>query len=128
MTPAEVAEHLMPKTITGDAKVCLESLIGALEKAKEDAILKAEEEAKEKEESARLKAEEEAKEKEKEKAKAEEEAKEKEKEKAKAEEEAKEKDSSAAENAKKQVKENGFCDNGNGELNNKEKKEEGFSH
>jgi chaperone BCS1 len=104
----------MPKTITGDAKVCLESLIGALEKAKEDAILKAEEEAKEKEESARLKAEEEAKEKEKEKAKA--------------EEEAKEKDSSAVENAKKQVKENGFCDNGNGELNNKEKKEEGFSH
>jgi chaperone BCS1 len=92
MTPAEVAEHLMPKTITGDAKVCLESLIGALEKAKEDAILKAEEEAKEKEESARLKAEEEAKEKEKEKAKAEEEAKEKEKEKAKAEEEAKEKE------------------------------------
>jgi chaperone BCS1 len=105
----------MPKTITGDAKVCLESLIGALEKAKEDAILKAEEEAKEKEkESARLKAEEEAKEKEKEKAKA--------------EEEAKEKDSSAAENAKKQVKENGFCDNGNGELNNKENKQEGFSH
>uniref|UniRef100_A0A2K1WN88 AAA+ ATPase domain-containing protein n=1 Tax=Populus trichocarpa TaxID=3694 RepID=A0A2K1WN88_POPTR len=83
MTPAEVAEHLMPKTITGDAKVCLESLIGALEKAKEDAILKAEEEAKEKEESARLKAEEEAKE--KEKTKAEEEAKEK----AKAEEEQK---------------------------------------
>jgi chaperone BCS1 len=125
MTPAEVAEHLMPKTITGDAKVCLESLIGALEKAKEDAILKAEEEAKEKEkESARLKAEEEAKEKEKEKAKAEEEAKEK----AKAAEEAKEKDSSAAENAKKQVKENGFCDNGNGELNNKENKQEGFSH
>jgi chaperone BCS1 len=115
MTPAEVAEHLMPKTISGDAKVCLESLIGALEKAKEDAILKAEEEAKEKEkESARLKAEEEAKEKEKEKAKA--------------EEEAKEKDSSAAENAKKQVKENGFCDNGNGELNNKENKQEGFSH
>jgi chaperone BCS1 len=122
MTPAEVAEHLMPKTITGDAKVCLESLIGALEKAKEDAILKAEEEAKEKEESARLKAEEEAKE--KEKTKAEEEAKEK----AKAEEEAKEKDSSAAENAKKQAKENGFCDNGNGELNNKENKQEGISH
>ncbi|KAG6737423.1 hypothetical protein POTOM_058943 [Populus tomentosa] len=125
MTPAEVAEHLMPKTISGDAKVCLESLIGALEKAKEDAILKAEEEAKEKEkESARLKAEEEAKEKEREKAKAEEEAKEK----AKAAEEAKEKDSSAAENAKKHAKDNGFCDNGNGELNNKENKQEGFSH
>ncbi|KAL3564951.1 hypothetical protein D5086_032997 [Populus alba] len=125
MTPAEVAEHLMPKTISGDATVCLEGLIGALEKAKEDAILKAEEEAKEKEkESARLKAEEEAKEKEKEKVKAEEEAKEK----AKAAEEAKEKDSSAAENAKKKVKDNGFCDNGNGELDNKENKQEGFSH
>ena len=121
MTPAEVAEHLMPKTISGDAKVCFESLVGALEKAKQDAILKAEEEAKEKEkESARLKAEEEAKEKEKEKAKAEEEAK--------VAEDAKEKDSSAAENAKKQVKENGFCDNGNGELNNKENKQEGISH
>ncbi|KAJ6697351.1 hypothetical protein OIU85_003698 [Salix viminalis] len=109
MTPAEVAEHLMPKTISGDAMVCLESLIGGLEKAKEDAILKAEEEVKE---SARLKAEEEAKE------------KEKEKEKAKAEEEkAKEKDSSkAAENAKNQVKENGFCNNGNAELISKEKK------
>ncbi|KAJ6296616.1 hypothetical protein OIU77_006862 [Salix suchowensis] len=108
MTPAEVAEHLMPKTISGDATVCLESLIGGLEKAKEDAILKAEEEVKE---SARLKAEEEAKEKEKEKAKAEE------------EEKAKEKDSSkAAENAKNQVKENGFCDNGNAELISKEKK------
>ena len=118
MTPAEVAEHLMPKTISGDAKVCFESLIGALEKAKQDAILKAEKEAKEKEESARLKAGEEAKE--KEKAKAEEEAK--------VAEEAKEKDSSAAENAKKQVKENGFCDNGNGELNNKENKHEGISH
>ncbi|KAH8480976.1 hypothetical protein H0E87_031032 [Populus deltoides] len=46
MTPAEVAEHLMPKTITGDIKVCLESLIGALEEGEEDAILKAEEEKK----------------------------------------------------------------------------------
>ncbi|KAJ6744300.1 BCS1 AAA-TYPE ATPASE [Salix purpurea] len=109
MTPADVAEHLMPKTISGDAMVCLENLIGGLEKAKEDAILKAEEEVKE---SARLKAEEEAKE------------KEKEKEKAKAEEEAaKEKDSSKAEeNAKKPVKENGFCENGNAELISKEKK------
>uniref|UniRef100_A0A6N2KM18 AAA+ ATPase domain-containing protein n=1 Tax=Salix viminalis TaxID=40686 RepID=A0A6N2KM18_SALVM len=110
MTPAEVAEHLMPKTISGDATVCLESLIGGLEKAKEDAILKAEEEVKE---SARLKAEEEAKEKEKEKEKA----------KAEDEEKAKEKDSSKAEeNAKNQVKENGFCDNGNAELISKEKK------
>ncbi|KAF9670159.1 hypothetical protein SADUNF_Sadunf13G0039600 [Salix dunnii] len=49
MTPAEVAEHLMPKTLPGDNKVCLEGLIAGLEKAKEDARLKAEEEeAKEK--------------------------------------------------------------------------------
>ncbi|KAJ6694076.1 hypothetical protein OIU85_004828 [Salix viminalis] len=49
MTPAEVAEHLMPKTLPGDDKVCLEGLIAGLEKAKEDARLKAEEEeAKEK--------------------------------------------------------------------------------
>ncbi|KAJ6744302.1 BCS1 AAA-TYPE ATPASE [Salix purpurea] len=110
MTPAEVAEHLMPKTISGDPTVCLESLIGGLEKAKVDAVLKAEEEVKE---SARLKAEEEAKEKEKEKEKA----------KAEEEEKAKEKDSSKAEeNAKNQVKENGFCENGNAELISKEKK------
>jgi chaperone BCS1 len=48
MTPAEVAEHLMPKTLPGDNKVCLEGLIAGLEKAKEDARLKAEEEAREK--------------------------------------------------------------------------------
>ncbi|EEF44985.1 conserved hypothetical protein [Ricinus communis] len=49
MTPADVAEHLMPKTLPGNAEVCLESLIVGLEKAKEVAKLKAEEEAKEKE-------------------------------------------------------------------------------
>ncbi|KAJ6292004.1 hypothetical protein OIU76_023989 [Salix suchowensis] len=48
---------------------------------------------------------------------------EKEKTKAEEEEKAKEKDSSKAEeNAKNQVKENGFCDKGNAELSNKEKK------
>ncbi|CAK9170023.1 unnamed protein product [Ilex paraguariensis] len=60
MTPADVAENLMPKTFPGEAETCLESLIGALEKAKEEARLKTEEEAKAKEE-ARLKTKEEAK-------------------------------------------------------------------
>ncbi|XWS32830.1 hypothetical protein CRYUN_Cryun22dG0023700 [Craigia yunnanensis] len=49
MTPAEVAEHLMPKTASGDPETCLESLILALESAKEEAKLKAEKEAKDKE-------------------------------------------------------------------------------
>ncbi|XWS44264.1 hypothetical protein CRYUN_Cryun15aG0029800 [Craigia yunnanensis] len=49
MTPAEVAEHLMPKTASGDPETCLESLIQALESAKEEARLKAEKEAKDKE-------------------------------------------------------------------------------
>ncbi|GLU01975.1 hypothetical protein SLE2022_192500 [Rubroshorea leprosula] len=46
MTPAKVAGHLMPKTISGDAEICLESLIKALELVKETAGLKAEKEAK----------------------------------------------------------------------------------
>ncbi|XP_059449949.1 AAA-ATPase ASD, mitochondrial-like [Corylus avellana] len=54
LSPADVAEHLMPKTASGDPTFSLESLIKGLEKAKEEARLKAEEEA-------RLKAEEEAK-------------------------------------------------------------------
>ncbi|KAK6256066.1 hypothetical protein SCA6_017371 [Theobroma cacao] len=49
MTPAEVAEHLMPKTVSADPETCLESLIQALESAKEEARLKAEKEAEEKE-------------------------------------------------------------------------------
>ncbi|XVF14198.1 hypothetical protein REPUB_Repub09cG0037100 [Reevesia pubescens] len=49
MTPAEVAEHLMPKTASGDPETCLESLIQALESAKEKAKPKAEKEAKDKE-------------------------------------------------------------------------------
>ncbi|XVF60452.1 hypothetical protein PTKIN_Ptkin08bG0047800 [Pterospermum kingtungense] len=49
MTPADVAEHLMPKTASGDPGAYLESLIQALESAKEEARLKAEREAKEKE-------------------------------------------------------------------------------
>jgi chaperone BCS1 len=46
MSPADVAEHLMPKTTSGDPTLSLESLIEALETAKEEARLKAEEEAK----------------------------------------------------------------------------------
>ncbi|KAF8408032.1 hypothetical protein HHK36_007172 [Tetracentron sinense] len=53
ITPADVAENLMPKTITGDAETCLENLIQALEMAKEEARLKAVEETKEKETSAK---------------------------------------------------------------------------
>ncbi|XP_010272180.1 PREDICTED: AAA-ATPase ASD, mitochondrial [Nelumbo nucifera] len=51
ITPADVAENLMPKTLNGNAESCLENLIKALETAKEEAILKAEEEAKEKAEA-----------------------------------------------------------------------------
>ena len=66
MTPADVAENLMPKSVTGDpGTTCLESLIQALETAKEEARVKAEKEAKEKEEEEeRLKGEKEGKEKE----------------------------------------------------------------
>ncbi|GLU11150.1 hypothetical protein SLE2022_279140 [Rubroshorea leprosula] len=49
MTPADVAEHLMPKTARGDAEIYLESLIKGLELAKEKERLKAMEEGKEKE-------------------------------------------------------------------------------
>lgn len=37
MTPADVAENLMPKTVTEDASTCLGCLIEALEMAKEEA-------------------------------------------------------------------------------------------
>ncbi|KAL5742296.1 hypothetical protein ACOSP7_029028 [Xanthoceras sorbifolium] len=47
MTPADVAEHLMPKTVPADAEISLRSLIQGLELAKEEAKLKAEKEAKE---------------------------------------------------------------------------------
>ncbi|KAI3947860.1 hypothetical protein MKX01_034525 [Papaver californicum] len=36
ITPADVAEHLIPKTINNDPEYCLKNLIQALEKAKED--------------------------------------------------------------------------------------------
>nr|POE80213.1 isoform 2 of clustered mitochondria protein [Quercus suber] len=56
MTPADVAENLMPKSQNEDAETCLKKLIEAIKTAKEEATKKAEEEA-------RLKAEEEEKEK-----------------------------------------------------------------
>ncbi|MCL7024243.1 hypothetical protein MKW94_014309 [Papaver nudicaule] len=72
ITPADVAENLMPKSVNGDdyTDICLENLISALEKAKEDARLKAEK-AKE---DARLKAEKPSGEKEEEKPEEEEES------------------------------------------------------
>ncbi|KAL3720189.1 hypothetical protein ACJRO7_005075 [Eucalyptus globulus] len=48
MTPADVAENLMPKSDDEDEEACLEGLIEALEKAKEDARKKSEEEEEEK--------------------------------------------------------------------------------
>ncbi|KAF8010653.1 hypothetical protein BT93_J1337 [Corymbia citriodora subsp. variegata] len=47
MTPADVAENLMPKSDEEDEDACLEGLIKALEKAKEDARKKSEEEEEE---------------------------------------------------------------------------------
>ncbi|KAF8010651.1 hypothetical protein BT93_J1335 [Corymbia citriodora subsp. variegata] len=47
MTPADVAENLMPKSDDEDEEACLEGLIKALEKAKEDARKKSEEEEEE---------------------------------------------------------------------------------
>ncbi|KAK9925157.1 hypothetical protein M0R45_033492 [Rubus argutus] len=105
MTPADVAENLMPKSDEESAESCLKKLIEALEAAKEEARVKAEEEAKMKaEEEAKLKAEKEAKPKaEKEaKPKAEEAAKPKAEEEAKlkVEKEEKEKNESAKDEVK----------------------------
>ncbi|KAI8032286.1 hypothetical protein LOK49_LG01G03880 [Camellia lanceoleosa] len=74
ITPADVAENLMPKSSEEDADTCLKNLMEAIERLKEEARLKAEEEekAKAEEEEERLKAEKE-KEKEKEQKSAEEE-------------------------------------------------------
>ena len=46
ITPADVAEHLMPKTASGDCEIYLKSLIQALELAKEEARVKSVEDAK----------------------------------------------------------------------------------
>ncbi|GMY24138.1 aaa-atpase asd, mitochondrial [Fagus crenata] len=50
MTPADVAENLMPKSLDEDAETCLKNLIEAIKTAKEEARKKAEEEAQLKEE------------------------------------------------------------------------------
>ena len=50
MTPADVAENLMPKSTNEGVDACLQNLINALEVVKEEARKKAEEEAKLKEE------------------------------------------------------------------------------
>ncbi|KAA8530298.1 hypothetical protein F0562_005007 [Nyssa sinensis] len=63
-TPADVAENLMPKSAEDDPEICLENLIKALEMAKEEARLKADEEERLKKEEERLKAEKEENEKE----------------------------------------------------------------
>ena len=47
MTPADVAENLMPKTVGGDVDTSLGTLIQALETAKEEARVKTKEETKE---------------------------------------------------------------------------------
>ncbi|KAI9121605.1 hypothetical protein K1719_008638 [Acacia pycnantha] len=111
MTPADVAENLMPKSVEEEAETCLERLVEALETAKLEAKKKAEEEAKRKaeEEEAKKKAEEEE---------AKKKADEEESKKNKAEEEVKENGELAEkekENNKKSggVKENGFLSSGN---------------
>ena len=50
MTPADVAENLMPKSDDEDEEICLRNLINALEMEKEESKKMAEEEAKKKEE------------------------------------------------------------------------------
>ncbi|KAL7232438.1 hypothetical protein ACSBR2_010460 [Camellia fascicularis] len=59
ITPADVAENLMPKSSEEDADTCLKNLMEAIERLKEEARLKAEEEekAKAEEEEERLNAE-----------------------------------------------------------------------
>ncbi|KAK9925159.1 hypothetical protein M0R45_033494 [Rubus argutus] len=109
MTPADVAENLMPKSDEESDESCLKKLIEALEAAKEEARVKAEEEAKIRaEEELKLKAEKEAK------PKAEEEAK------LKVEKEEKEKD----ESAKDEVK----CTHCNGTSTKQGAKENGVIH
>ncbi|KAK7381325.1 hypothetical protein VNO78_33939 [Psophocarpus tetragonolobus] len=61
MSPADVAENLMPKSIVEDAESCLKSLVESLEEAKKKAEEEAEKKAKEDEEAARLKEENEKK-------------------------------------------------------------------
>lgn len=66
MTPADVAENLMPKCLDDDPETCLENLIKALKESKEQEKLKAEEEDKRKIEEKEQKEKEEKEKKEKE--------------------------------------------------------------
>ncbi|XP_003619123.3 AAA-ATPase At3g28510 [Medicago truncatula] len=59
ITPADVAENLMPKSIAEDLETCLKNLIQSLENAKKKAHEKAKENAKDEDEEAQLKEEEE---------------------------------------------------------------------
>ncbi|XP_038716193.1 AAA-ATPase ASD, mitochondrial-like [Tripterygium wilfordii] len=54
MTPADVAENLMPKSLDDEVEICLNRFIKALELAKEEARKKSEEEARLKAENERL--------------------------------------------------------------------------
>ncbi|KAM5581497.1 AAA-ATPase ASD, mitochondrial-like [Rosa sericea] len=107
MTPADVAENLMPKSNVEDAISCLKKLIEALEIAKEEARVKAEEEASKKAvKDAKVNAKKEAK------LKAEEEAKLKaEKAEKKTEESAKDEEKCIGTSAKQDAKENGVIEN-----------------
>lgn len=58
MTPADVAENLMPKTSPADVEGCLRSLVGALEKAKEEETQKKIDEEKQKDSPAPVKSDE----------------------------------------------------------------------
>jgi chaperone BCS1 len=58
MTPADVAENLMPKSITEDFETCLKNLIQSLENAKKMAEEKANEKVEYEDEEAQLKVEE----------------------------------------------------------------------
>ncbi|KAH9676277.1 AAA-ATPase ASD [Citrus sinensis] len=93
MTPADVAENLMPKCDEDDTETCLKNLIEALKAAKEEAIKKTEEEARLKAEEATKKAEEEVW--------------------SKAEKEEKEKHAKENETSSSSAKENGLIANAN---------------
>jgi chaperone BCS1 len=58
MTPADVAENLMPKSITEDFETCLKNLIQSLENAKKMAEEKAKEKVEYEDEEVQLKVEE----------------------------------------------------------------------
>ncbi|ESR44291.1 hypothetical protein CICLE_v10011449mg [Citrus x clementina] len=108
MTPADVAENLMPKCDEDDTETCLKNLIEALKAAKEEAIKKAEEEARLKAEEGTKKAEEEVRSK----------AKKEEKEKHAKENETSSSSAKENETSSSSAKENGSIANGNENTSN----------